>query len=155
MKLLYLDYNCFQRGFDDPTQTRIQMEALACNEIFMRALQSKVTLVWSFMHEDENSLSPFPRYRSEVLNLAALCEVSIAPSDSIRNQAMKFESSNQIDAKDAIHLACALSAKVQVFLTCDDRLIRRARKIKLPFAVMNPVAYVTGESHNETEAASQ
>jgi len=25
MILLYLDYNCFQRSFDDPTQIRIQM----------------------------------------------------------------------------------------------------------------------------------
>jgi hypothetical protein len=33
MHLLYLDYNCFQRGFDDPGQVRIQIEALACQEI--------------------------------------------------------------------------------------------------------------------------
>jgi hypothetical protein len=31
--LLYLDYNCFQRGFDDITQTRIKIEAIACQEI--------------------------------------------------------------------------------------------------------------------------
>ena len=31
--LVYLDYNCFQRGFDDPAQVRIQMEALACQEV--------------------------------------------------------------------------------------------------------------------------
>lgn len=30
MEIVYLDYNGFQRGFDDPSQTRIQMEALAC-----------------------------------------------------------------------------------------------------------------------------
>ena len=35
MDLVYLDYDCFQRGFDDPRQVRIQMEALACQEIFM------------------------------------------------------------------------------------------------------------------------
>ncbi len=32
MDLIYIDYNCFQRGFDDPLQTRIQMEALACQD---------------------------------------------------------------------------------------------------------------------------
>jgi hypothetical protein len=31
--LLYLDYNCFQRGFEDVTQTRIKIEAIACQEI--------------------------------------------------------------------------------------------------------------------------
>ena len=35
--LVYLDYNCFQCGFDDPAQVRIQMEALACQEVFARA----------------------------------------------------------------------------------------------------------------------
>jgi hypothetical protein len=37
MTLIYLDYNCFQRGFDDPRQVRIQMEAVACQEIFTQA----------------------------------------------------------------------------------------------------------------------
>jgi len=29
MDLAYLDYNCFQQGFDGPRQVRIQMEAPA------------------------------------------------------------------------------------------------------------------------------
>ena len=58
MDLIYLDYNCFQRGFDDPQQVRIQMEALACHEIFVRAEGDKVRLVWSFMHEDETIICP-------------------------------------------------------------------------------------------------
>jgi hypothetical protein len=29
MDLIYLDYDCFQRGFDDPRQIKIQLEALA------------------------------------------------------------------------------------------------------------------------------
>ena len=33
MDLLYLDYNCFQRGFDDARQVRVQMEALASTEV--------------------------------------------------------------------------------------------------------------------------
>lgn len=60
MDLIYLDYNCFQRGFDDTTQIRIRMEALACQEIFYRAEKSEIQLIWSFMHEDETILCPFP-----------------------------------------------------------------------------------------------
>ncbi len=52
MNLIYLDYNCFQRGFDDHRQIRIQMEALACQEIFNRTEREELQLVWSFMHED-------------------------------------------------------------------------------------------------------
>jgi hypothetical protein len=42
MDLIYLDYNCFQRGFDDFRQIRIQMEALACQEIFVKAERDEV-----------------------------------------------------------------------------------------------------------------
>jgi len=59
MDLIYLNYNCFQRGFDDPRQIRIRMEALACQEIFLRAERNEIQLVWSFMHEDENIFCPF------------------------------------------------------------------------------------------------
>ena len=79
MDLIYLDYNCFQRGFDDPRQIRIQMEALACQEIFVRAEADEVRLVWSFMHEDETILCPFPEREYEVLRLATLCKVRGRP----------------------------------------------------------------------------
>ena len=56
MDLIYLDYNCFQRRFDDPSQIKIQLEAMACEEIFLRAEIEEVKLAWSFMHEDETLL---------------------------------------------------------------------------------------------------
>lgn len=56
MDLLYPDYNCFQRGFDDPSQVRIRMEALACEEIFLMAEDKRIKLLWSFMHEDGRNL---------------------------------------------------------------------------------------------------
>jgi len=83
MDLVYLDYNCFQRGFDDPRQIRIQMEALACQEIFVRAEADEVRLVWSFMHEDETILCPFPERKYEVLRLATLCKVRVGPEEEI------------------------------------------------------------------------
>ena len=49
MDLIYLDYNCFQRSFDDPHQIKIQMEALACQEVFTGAELDEIRLVWSFM----------------------------------------------------------------------------------------------------------
>ncbi|NER96840.1 MAG: hypothetical protein F6J86_23825 [Symploca sp. SIO1B1] len=44
MDLIYLDYNCFQRRFDDYSQIRIQIEALACQEIFNWAENQTVQL---------------------------------------------------------------------------------------------------------------
>ena len=83
MDLIYLDYNCFQRGFDDHQQIRIQMEALACQEIFIRAEEGEIQLVWSFMHEDETILCPFPERKHEASRLANLCALRIGPEEEI------------------------------------------------------------------------
>jgi predicted nucleic acid-binding protein len=146
MDLIYLDYNCFQRGFDDPRQIRIQMEALACQEIFVRAEEGRLRLVWSFMHEDETILCPFPERKYEVLRLAALCQVRVGPEQKIYELAKSFQKRGKLSAKDAVHLACASFVGADVFLTCDDSLIRRAKRLKLETAVMNPVDYFRQEA---------
>ena len=142
MDLIYLDYNGFQRGFDDPRQVRIQMEALACQEVFLRAEEGKVRLIWSFMHEDETILCPFPERKLEVFRLATLCRVRVGPEEEVQRLAKSFEKEASLSAKDAIHLACASHLDAGFFLTCDDRLIRQARRLRLEIAVMNPVDYV-------------
>ncbi len=45
---------------------------------------------------------------------------------------------------DALHLACAESAQVDVFLTTDDRLIRRANRLRTVLAVrvLNPLSFL-------------
>ena len=145
MDLLYLDYNCFQRAFDAPTQVRIQMEALACQDIFIRAENDEVKLVWSFMHQDETLLCPFPTRKEEALRLATLCKLRLGPKDEIRQLATSIQNQGGLSAKDAIHLACAVEIKADFFLTCDDKLIKRAMKLNLGMAVMNPVDYVRRE----------
>lgn len=140
--LIYLDYNCFQRGFDDPRQIRIQMEALACQEIFVRAERGKVRLVWSFMHEDETILCPFPERKYAVLRLATLCKVRVGPEEEIYKRAKSFQKKGRLSARDAVHLACASYINADFFLTCDDRLTKQAKRLKLEIVVMNPVEYI-------------
>ena len=145
MDLIYLDYNCFQRGFDDPQQIRIRMEALACQEIFVRAEEGEVRLVWSFMHEDETLLCPFPERKYEIFRLATLCKVRVGPGEEIYKLAKSFEKEEGLSAKDAVHLACASHAGANFFLTCDDILIRRAERLKLEMKILNPVDYIREE----------
>jgi hypothetical protein len=145
MDSIYLDYNCFQRGFDDPRQIRIQMEALACQEIFLRAEEGKVRLVWSFMHEDETMLCPFPTRRYEVMRLATLCKIRVGPREEVYKLAKSLQKRGRLSAKDAVHMACAVHAGANAFLTCDDKLIKSAKRLKLALVVMNPVDYVQQE----------
>jgi predicted nucleic acid-binding protein len=142
MEIIYLDYNCFQRGFDDPRQVKIQIEALACAEIFKRAEKRDIRLIWSFMHEDENILCPFLERKLAVDRLSTLCTVRIGPDKLIHTFAKDFQSRAKLSAKDAIHMACAYHGRCEYFLTCDDELMRRAKRLNLEIRIMNPVEYI-------------
>jgi len=142
MDLIYLDYNCFQRGFDDLGQIRILMESLVCQEIFTMAEENKVRLVWSFMHEDETILCPFTERKYEVFRLTALCKVRVGPEEEIRKLAESFEKKSGLSAKDALHLACASYGNANFFLTCDDKLIKQAERLKLKTKIMSPIDYI-------------
>jgi len=140
--LVYLDYNCFQRGFDDPRQIRVQIEALACQEIFARADQNAIRLIWSFMHEDETLLCPFPARKYEAFRLATLCKVRLGPEGEINMLAQSLQSKAHLSAKDAVHLACAVYGKADFFLTCDDQLLKPAKRLALAPKILNPVDYI-------------
>ena len=144
MKLVYLDYNCFQRGFDDPLQTKIRLEATACEEIFARAERGDIKLVWSFMHQDENITCPFVERKMEVDRLSAICKKRIGPESEILSLARDFQQKGRLASKDAVHIACAHYAGCMFFITCDDVLIRRAKRLKLDMNVINPVDYIMG-----------
>ena len=150
MDYIYLDYNCFQRGFDDPRQIKIQLEALACEEVFKQAEKKSVGLVWSFMHEDENSLCPFLERKWEATRLSDLCKIKVDPEKEIYNFAKDFQQKAKLSAKDAVHLACAFYAKCKIFLSCDDELLKRAKRLNLEMKVMNPIDYVR-ETNRESK----
>lgn len=103
-------------------------------------------MVWSFMHEDETILCPFPERKYEVLRLATLCKVWVGPEEEIYKLAKSFQKKGGISAKDAVHLACACYVGADVFLTGDDRLIKQAKRLKLEMEIMNPVDYIRQEA---------
>lgn len=142
MDLIYLDYNCFQRGFDDCRQIKIQLEALSCEEIFEKAEMKEISLAWSFMHEDENILCPFIERKLAVARLANLCNKRVGPEEEILTSAKRFQQKTKLSSKDAIHIACAVYADCKYFITCDNALIKRAKKLCLDIEILNPVDYI-------------
>ncbi|MBS4027707.1 MAG: hypothetical protein KGZ58_03625 [Ignavibacteriales bacterium] len=142
MDLLYLDYNCFQRGFDDQQQIKIELEALACEEIFVCAERKEIQLVWSFMHEDENFLCPFIERKIEVNRLSFLCEIRVAPMKEIYALATTFQQQANVSPKDALHLACANFVRSNFFLSCDTDLLKRTKRLAIAMKTMNPIDYI-------------
>lgn len=81
----------------------------------------------------------------EIFRLAALCKARAGPEEEIYKLAKSLQKKERLSAKDAIHLACASYDGANVFLTCDDRVIRQAKRLKLETVVMNPVDYIRQE----------
>ena len=152
---IYLDYNGFQRGFDDQSQTRIRIETEACEKLFTDAEHGKAELVWSFMHDDENRVCPFADRLAEVSRLGKLCKTRVGPKDSIRRKAKSFEKDLSVKAKDALHLAAARAGKAKAFLTCDDELLKKTKDRIPGMAVMNPVDYILHERKDDGKIRSQ
>ena len=147
MNLLYLDYNCFQREFDDQTQARIHIETLSCQQIFNRVEKGFCKLAWSFMHLDEANLCPFQDRKYESLRLARLCKVKIGPSEQIRKLAITVQDAANLAPKDALHLACAMNSGADYFLSCDDDVVKRSGRINMKMKVMNPIDFCLKENY--------
>lgn len=146
MKKVYLDVNIYNRPFDDQSQVRIRLETISIFSIMQRIKKRELSLIWSFIIDYENSLNPYDDVRQEVEFLSSLASKSILPSDTIVTQAKKFESRG-MKSRDALHIACALEAGADYFLTCDDKLINKASSIR-GLKILNPIRFI-----EETEVA--
>jgi len=146
MKKVYLDVNIYNRPFDDQSQVRIRLETISIFSIMQRIKTRELSLIWSFIIDYENSLNPYDDVRQEVEFLSSIASKCILPSDTIVTQAVKFESKG-IKPRDALHVACALEAGADYFLTCDDKLINKASSIR-GLKILNPIRFI-----EETEVA--
>ena len=140
IKNVYLYVNIYNRPFDDQSQVRIRLETISIFSIMQRIKKRELSLIWSFIIDYENSLNPYDDVRQEVEFLSSLASKSILPSDTIVTQAKKFESKG-IKSRDALHIACALEAGADYFLTCDDKLINKASSIR-GLKILNPIRFI-------------
>lgn len=144
--LLYLDLNCFNRPFDDQQQDRIAQETAAVFSVLQRITDKVDHLVWSAVLEFENSQHPLVDRRTEIARWAQRAVVNIAISEQVYARARELTRAG-FGALDAAHLACAEAASCKYLLTCDDRMIRKARRQHLALYVKNPVKYLEEQTN--------
>ena len=137
---LYIDLNCFNRPFDNQRQERVRQETEAVFNILSRILEAKDSLIWSWVLSFENSRHPKPDRRDEIALWQGRAELVVTVNTKIQERSQQLEAQG-IPALDAAPLASAEAGGSNVFVTCDDVIIRRSRRIRLGLRVMNPVAY--------------
>lgn len=138
---IYLDVSCLNRLFDDQTQPRIRLESAAV-AVILEVIEAGVwQQVSSRMAIVEISAIANSVRRDRVLQLLpdAVHEVT---SEMLRRAEALV--AGGLGAADAVHVAAAEALETDVFLTCDDRLVRRCRSLaaRCPVRVENPVRWI-------------
>ena len=138
---IYLDNCCFNRPYDDQSQIRISLETQAKLFIQHHIKQRKYVLAWSFILTAENDDNPYGERKQEILKWAKIAEIIVKPEETILRHAQKLQQEFTIRGKDAFHIACALKAGCDYFLTTDDKLIKKTRHLG-GLIVINSVHFV-------------
>jgi len=125
---IYLDTCCLQRPCDDQTRPRIRVETEAVLAILAAVQAGELSLLNSEALEYEINRIPDESRRNEVFAVLALAHERIEITDTVEILAESLEKSG-LRPMDAVHVALAATARVDFFVTCDDRLLNKGRTL--------------------------
>ena len=123
------------------------METQAKLDIQEQVKNHEVELVWSFILTAENEANPDSNIRDKIADWMDLAAIYVPYNLDVEIYAAKLIEQYGIDAKDALHVACAVQADCNLLITTDKKLIRRTRLIG-DIRVINPVHFVTDSREN-------
>jgi len=138
---VYLDNCCYYRPFDNQEQRDIFDETMAKLYIQELVKYDCLTLVYSYISLDEIEANKAQTNKTSILKFigdnasvyvgAEYADASIQIANEIKNMGIKNF--------DALHIACAIIAKCDYFITTDKRILKyETDKIN----IINPVDYI-------------
>ena len=131
---IYLDNCCYNRPYDDQSQMRIHLETQAKLHIQDMIRRNQIELVTSYVLDFENSNNRSIQKKMAIekfMNDYATWYVSNKNEKSIEKIVVLIMSTG-VKEKDAYHVACAIMAECDYFVTTDDRLLKyKSEKIEL------------------------
>ena len=126
---IYLDMCCFNRPYDDQTQARIHLETGAKLLLQQKIKDAECDLIWSSVLDFECHNNPFNERRHAIMQWRRLAKANVLVSAEIITQAKTLEN-HGIGKFDALHIACAVVGQADLFVSTDDRLIKKMRHLK-------------------------
>lgn len=143
---IYLDVSCLNRPFDDQRQLRVRQESAAVLRIIDVIDEGRWEQVSSRMAEIECQAMPDPARRRRVMSLLPQGIMDLSPA--------VFQRARELvelgwAAADGVHVAAAETLAADVFLTCDDRLLKRCTRLAavLHTRVANPLTWLEEQNH--------
>lgn len=145
MKNIYLDVCTMCRPFDDQSIMRIRLETDAFY-LILRAVENKnFGMILSPVHHEEIGSIGDDYERMELTVLLRKYGKKVSfQMDKIRERAEELYALN-FGVADSTHIAFA-EASSDYFITCDDKLLRKYRKLNFSLSVLNPVEFYLKEN---------
>ena len=143
--MLYLDNCCFNRPYDDQSQTQIFLETQAKLHIQESILAGRHQLIWSYILQFENDENPYFVHQHEIKKWKSQADLLICASEFIVSTAKEYQRYG-LHSKDALHCACAVSVKADYFITTDKQLIKKSQSIA-ELKVVNPLTFIQEENN--------
>lgn len=135
---VYLDNCCFNRPFDEQSNFMVMLETEA--KLFVQKLiqTKKLDLVWSFVLDYENNDNPFEEKKQRIAAWKKLSVIDCDLCDEIMANAEKFMELG-LRQKDASHIACAIFANADCFLTTDKKILNKSIA---NIQILNPIDFI-------------
>ena len=135
---IYLDNCSYNRPFDDQSQMKIRLETEAKLYIQSGIRAKKYSMVWSYMLDVENSVSPYDEKRNAVALWKEIAMEYCPSSDDILSAGQKIME-HGIKPKDALHISCAIKSGCDYFITTDRGILNKnIANIK----IKNPIDFI-------------
>ena len=141
---IYLDNCCYNRPYDDQTQLKISLQTQAKLQIQKEAILGECELIWSYVLDFENAENPFEFKRTAIQEWENVAKEMIVENEEIINLANGLKTKG-LGTKDALHIACAIYAKADYFITTDDKVLNK--NIDL-INIISPIDYISGKGAN-------
>jgi len=135
---IYLDNCCFNRPYDDQNYLFTQLETEAKLFVQRAILLHKFELVWSYILDYENAANPYQNRKQAIAKWRKIAKVDIDATETVINNAEKIMLKG-IKQKDALHLACAIEAQCDYFLSTDKKLLKTTFD---EIVTINPIDFI-------------
>lgn len=151
---IYLDACCLNRPFDDQTQPRIALETQAILTILSKCQSGTWKLIASTALDTELDQTPDLEKLQNVKTILSVAKIKVVSSQFIEQRSVKLQKLG-FSGYDATHIASAERSNADIFLTTDDRLIRKAQKNTnfINVKINNPVQWLIETAQTEDNNA--
>ncbi|MCE2450345.1 MAG: PIN domain-containing protein [Candidatus Latescibacteria bacterium] len=124
---VYLDTCSIQRPLDDKSQLRNRLEAEAILSILDLVRTGRIELMSSDVLTFEIMRNPHPVRRAFALETILAASICVQHAKTVARRAKELHQTG-IAALDSLHLASAEAGEADLFCTCDDLFLRKAKR---------------------------